>query len=174
MRLTALFAIAVLPFLLSCNKEDVLIRHSTDETVDVRGTDCPVFPPGTVNALAPLNEVEILESNSDFINHIYLVSPIEMFIGTDDELEKIVALPAVMPHTELIFEIRVHAPDGTPLGVSWQTGPASRNTDGAVHAIIQRCPMRMQRVNFEDIDASAWGTDDEPNYVDAVFVVRPQ
>jgi hypothetical protein len=29
------------------------------------------------------------------------------------------------------------------------------------------------QVNFEDIHGDDWGVADEPNYVDAVFVVRP-
>src|ERR671910_1540724 len=68
---------------------------------------------GKVRAPAANLEVEILESNSDFVNYIYLVSPgSEVFIGSDDATGTVVTLPTVLPNEELIFEIRVFEPDG--------------------------------------------------------------
>jgi hypothetical protein len=96
-----------------------------------------------------------------------------MFIATDDDWGTIVALPEVSPNDELVFEIRVHDPSDVPTGVVWQMGPASRNADGAIHALVEKCPGHVYHVSFEDIDASGWGGD-EPNYVDALFTVRPR
>jgi len=128
---------------------------------------------GKVRATAANLEVEILESNSSFINHIYLVSPgPELFIGTDDDWGTVVALPAVAPNTELIFEIRVF--DGTvDTGMRWQSGPPARNVDHKFHVVLGMLSGEEIQVNFEDIHGDGWGVEDEPNYVDAVFVVRP-
>lgn len=183
-----LLVVAGLIFLTSCSEHSLSppindtsfksleeIRPGTDVfSRDLRSHGCTPYPPNIVRALVQDNEVEILESNSDFFNHIYLVSPVEMFIAVDDKTGKIVPLPPVTPGTELIFEIRVHFPMDTPLGMAWQSGPGTRNADGAVHALIEKCPTRTYIVNFEDLDASGWGAADEPNYVDAVFAVRPQ
>jgi hypothetical protein len=132
-----------------------------------------VSPTARVRALAWNLEVEILPSNSDFVNHIWLVSPHEVFVGTDDELGRVTALPPIWPFQELIFEIRVHDPAGLDTGVRWQTGPGRRNADGQQHAMVEYMPRRVIQVNFEDIAADGWGQADEPNFVDAVFAVRP-
>jgi len=128
---------------------------------------------GKVRAPAANLEVEILESNSSFVNHIYLVSPgPELFIGTDDDWGTVVALPPVAPNTELVFEIRVF--DGTvDTGMRWQSGPPARNADYKFHIVIGMLGVDEIQVNFEDIHGDGWGVADEPNYVDAVFVVRP-
>ncbi|HUF08857.1 MAG TPA: hypothetical protein VMO47_06020 [Rhodothermales bacterium] len=128
---------------------------------------------GKVKAPAADLEVEILESNSDFINHIYLVSPgPDLFIGTDDDWGTVVALPSVRRNEELIFEIRVHDPSNVDTGVRWQTGPPSRNSDHQFHAQVEYQTDGSIKVSFEDVDASSWGVGDEPNYLDAIFVVR--
>jgi len=130
---------------------------------------------GKVKAPAPHLEVEILPSNSDFINHLYLVSPgPDLFIATDDDTGIVVPLPPVRRNQELVFEIRVHDPDGNDTGVRWQTGPPSRNPDRAGHARVTYQADGSIRVEFEDIDASGWGMADEPNFLDAIFVVSPR
>jgi hypothetical protein len=169
------YVLAALICTAGCTNQDegiTAMSESEAALVDARAGGCTPFPRGIVKAPARLCEVEILESNSDLINHIWLVSPAEMFIGTDDDWGSVVALPEVSPNDELIFEIRVHDPSDVATGDSWQTGPASRNADGAIHALVDKCPGRVYHVSFEDIAAGGWGGD-EPNYIDAVFVVRP-
>lgn len=137
-----------------------------EESVSKRGAS------GMVRATAANMEVEILESNSDFINYIYLVSPgPDLLIGADDDTGTTVALPTVMPNQELIFEIRVF--DGAvDTGMRWQTGPPARNPDLRRHALVEYRADGSILVSFEDLDASGWGVADEPNFVDAVFEVR--
>jgi hypothetical protein len=107
------------------------------------------------------------------VNHIYLVSPgPDLFLGTDDDTGSITALPPVVPGTELVFEIRVF--DGAvDTGDRWRTGPAGRNADHTKHVELTALSSDQIQVNFEDLPADAWGVADEPNFVDAVFVVRP-
>lgn len=133
----------------------------------------PGLESGIVRAQAVNLEVEILQSHSDFVNHIYLVSPgPELFLGTDDDTGLITALPPVTPGTELVFEIQVF--DGAvDTGDRWQSGPAGRNSDHAKHVELTALSSDQIQVNFEDLPADAWGVADEPNFVDAVFVVRP-
>ena len=130
---------------------------------------------GIVRAPAENLEVEILDSNSDLVNYIYLISPgPEIFIGVDDAIGTVVTLPPVALHAELIFEIRVFEPDGvTDTGLRWFTGPPSRNEDHKFHAILGMPGPDQIQVNFEDIHGDGWGVANEPNYVDAIFVVRP-
>jgi hypothetical protein len=128
---------------------------------------------GMVRAPAANVEVEILESNSDYVNHIYLVSPgSEIFIGTDEATGTIVALPPVSPGTELVFEIRVFEMDGTDTGFRWKSGPPGRNPDHVRHVQLTQPAPDQILVSFEDLPASAWDAPEEPNFVDAIFVVR--
>lgn len=133
------------------------------------------FASGKVHAPATHLEVEILESNSDFVNYIYLVSPgPDLLIGSDDATGTVVSLPVVRRNQELVFEIRVFEPDGvTDTGMRWQSGPPSRNVDHKRHVELSAPAPQQVQVNFEDIDGSGWGLGDEPNFVDAIFVVRP-
>jgi hypothetical protein len=130
---------------------------------------------GKVNAPAANLEVEILESNSDFVNYIYLVSPgPDLLIGSDEATGTIVPLPTVSPNQELIFEIRVFESDGvTDTGLRWQSGPPARNADHERHVQLSAPATDQIQVNFEDIHGDGWGIADEPNYVDAIFIVRP-
>ena len=130
---------------------------------------------GKVRAPAANLEVEILESNSDFVNYIYLVSPgAEVFIGSDEATGTVVTLPTVLQNEELIFEIRVFEPDGvTDTGMRWRSGPPARNADHKQHVQLSAPAADQIQVNFEDIHGDGWGVADEPNYVDAIFMVRP-
>lgn len=156
--------------LISCTKDTPLIETNDHYEVNVRG-----LANGKVKAPAKFNEVVILDSNSDFENHIYLVSPgPDLFIGIDDDiLAPPVALPEVKKGKELIFEIRVHDPNDGTLLYTWKSGPPSRNPDHRRHVSLSNLPGNAIQVNFEDIPASDWGVADEPNFVDAIFVVRP-
>jgi hypothetical protein len=130
---------------------------------------------GKIKAPAANLEVEILESNSDFVNYIYLVSPgPDLLIGSDEATGTVVTLPTVSPNQELIFEIRVFESDGvTDTGLRWQSGPPSRNADHERHVQLSQPAANQIQVNFEDIHSDGWGIADEPNYVDAIFIVRP-
>lgn len=148
-----------------------LIAESAISTVSVDSRDrCRSFRPNYVLGTKRNYRLEILESSSDFINHIYLIQgSTATFLATDDDTGTIVNLPPTKPGKELLFEIRVHDPAGNPIGDSWQSGDASRNSDGAVHALVDRCNRNRYVVRFEDIPASGWSAPDEPNYVDAIF-----
>lgn len=175
-----IFCIAVGLFLISCNESAVDGMESTAEETPIlaaESTDlsearsrCRPFRPNYVLGTRHSYQLEVLESNSDFINHIYLLQgSTSTFLATDDDTGTIVSLPPSKPGRELIFEIRVHDPDGNPIGDVWQSGPGSRNADGAVHAMVDRCNRNQYIVRFEDLPASGWGAADEPNYVDAIF-----
>ena len=144
---------------------------SAESTVSADASDrCHTFRPNHVLGTKRNYQLEVLDSNSDYINHIYLVQgSTATFLATDDDTGTIVNLPPTKPGEELVFEIRVHDPAGNPLGDVWQSGDASRNADGAVHALVDRCNRNRYTVRFEDISASGWSAPDEPNYVDAVF-----
>lgn len=168
----------ILFFLVSCGDAGVDSVSSGDDNYAIKADaissaearSCRDFPPNYVLGTKRSYQLEVMESNSDFINHIYLVEgSSSTFLATDDDTGTIVSLPPTRPGKELIFEIRVFDPDGNPIGDVWQSGSASRNADGAVHAIVQRCPGNQYVVNFEDIPASGWTAPDEPNYVDAIF-----
>lgn len=148
-----------------------LIAEATESTVSADAREqCRSFRPNYVLGTKSSYHMEILESSSDFINHIYLIQgSTATFLATDDDTGTIVNLPPTKPGHELVFEIRVHDPAGNPIGDVWQSGDALRNADGAVHALVDRCNRNRYVVRFEDIPASGWSAPDEPNYVDAVF-----
>lgn len=165
-------------FLVSCGESGVDSVTSGDDNYAINADaissaearSCRDFPPNYVLSTKRNYQMEVLESNSDFINHLYLVrGNTTTFLATDDDTGTIVNLPATRPGRELIFEIRVHDQDGNPIGDIWQSGPGSRNADGAVHALVERCSQNQYIVKFEDIPASGWSAPDEPNYVDAIF-----
>ena len=159
--------------MLSCTDDNLMNDHLDQDTeLSLRSPSCHDFPPNKVLATFSEYEMEILESNSDFINDIYIIQGgTATYLANDDELGKIVCLPTVKRGQEIIFEIRVNDPDGNPIGDIWQSGPGSRNADGSIHAIIQRCPGNEFKVSFEDIPSSGW-VGDEPNYIDAIFQLR--
>ncbi len=129
---------------------------------------------GIVRATAEDLDVEILKSDSEYVNHIYLITPREEFyIGSDDEFGKFVSLPRVEIGEELIFEIRVHD-SGRDTGVRWRSGPPSRNSDNWPHALVAVNDDGSMTVAFEDVDAADWAAAYEPNYSDAVFRLTPR
>lgn len=129
---------------------------------------------GKVKAPADVIEVIIVESNSDFFNHIYKVDPgAEVFIGVDNATGTCVDDIVVLKNQEVVFEIRIFFPAETFTGDVWQSGPPSRNSDLQRHVVLTDLGADTTLVEFEDIDASGWGVADEPNFVDARFIVRP-
>jgi hypothetical protein len=129
-------------------------------------------PEGAVVAPADNVTVEVLESNSDFVNHLHVWGPHMDLEVTDDETGQIRSL-TTRAGKEIKFEIRSTL-GGVEQGI-WRSGPAERNPDGAVHAIVTSSPDEScLLVEFEDTDASVWADDpDEPNYVDAVLRIYP-
>jgi len=129
-------------------------------------------PSGAVVAPADNATVEVLESNSDFVNHIHVWGPHADLEVTDDETGETRSL-TTKAGKEIKLEIRSTL-GGVEQGI-WRSGPAERNPDGAVHAIVTaNLDGSCLLVEFEDTEASGWADDpDEPNYVDAVFWVYP-
>ena len=136
------------------------------------GSTALAKPPGAVTAPADEVTVEILQSNSHFVNHIHLFGPAVDLGVTDDDTGAIREI-STKAGSEIKFEIRPF--DGDVLAAGpWRSGPGDRNPDGEVHAIVTaNSDGSCLLVEFEDIDASGWGTADEPNYVDAIFWVYP-
>ncbi len=153
------FILALAILLTACQKEETSLQ-SNEVIFESRAN-------AKVKAPADLIEVEILESNSDFDNLIELVSPVYAAIGSDNSNGTVVdMIPTVTAGVELIFQIT------TPEGNVWQTGPGIRNSDGRKHAVVDKLVDKSSIVMFEDIDASGWGTADEPNFIDAIIHVR--
>lgn len=130
-------------------------------------------PPGAV--LAPADEVtlEILESSSDFVNHLYLWGPEIDLLVTDDDTGSLRTM-STKAGNEIKMEIRPFF-GGSPIAGPWRSGPADRNPDGQVHALVTaNSDGSCLLVEFEDTDAAGWDADpDEPNYVDAVMWLYP-
>jgi hypothetical protein len=130
-------------------------------------------PPGAVIAPADDVTIEILQSNSAFVNHIHLFGP-GLNLGVTDDDTGATREISTTAGTEIKFEIRpFHG--GVQMAGPWRSGPGDRNPDGEIHALVTAngdgsCVL----VEFEDTDASGWDADpDEPNYVDAIFWVYP-
>lgn len=176
-RITAILFVAIL--ITSCTDSAVDGIETADQnsmieaqsTVSADTKDrCRAFRPNYILGTKRNYQLEVLESSSDFVNHIYLIQgSTATFLATDDDTGTVISLPPTSPGSELIFEIRVFDPAGNFTGDVWQSGDASRNADGAVHALVDRCNKNRYIVRFEDIPASGWGAPDEPNYVDAIF-----
>ncbi len=121
------------------------------------GVGDPVIAPGFLLA------VEVVQSNSDFTNRIYLERPFgSRFLATDNNWGAVRPFVAA-PGSETTFRIDVF--DGAVFtGESFATGSNNaRVTEPTPGCIL---------VEFEDKPQSAWGEDGEPNYVDARFFVR--
>ena len=143
------------------------------------GSTAVAKPPGAVIAPADSVTIEILESSSAFTNEIHLWGPGLDLEVTDNETGALVSLET-KEGGEIKFEIRPtfdFDEDGAldPAGGPWRSGPAERNPDGAIHALVTpNSDGSCSLVEFEDLDASTWPAfEDEPNYVDAVFWVYP-
>lgn len=180
MKNQSIFFLFIVVLMVSCSEPglDGIKSAGNEETITTAESSvsadasdrCRSFRPNYVLATKRNYQLEVLESSSDFINHIYLIQgSTATFLATDDDTGTVINLPPTEPGQELVFEIRVHDPAGNPIGDVWQSGDSSRNADGAVHALVDRCNRNRYIVRFEDIHASGWTAPDEPNYVDAVF-----
>ncbi|HSJ72512.1 MAG TPA: hypothetical protein VLA29_12795 [Acidimicrobiia bacterium] len=121
------------------------------------GVEAPVIAPGFLLA------VEVVESNSDFTNRIYLQRPAySRFLATDNNWGATRPFVAA-PGSEITFRIDVY--DGAVFtGNSFVTGSENaRVTEPTPGCIL---------IEFEDKPSTEWGSDGEPNYVDARFFVR--
>jgi hypothetical protein len=129
-------------------------------------------PPNAVTAPADSVTIEILESNSDFVNRISLWGPPRDLTVTDDDTG---AIRTISTRTGREIKLQITPYDATNtfvVGGPWRSGPDARNIDGRVHArvtTVGTCSL----VEFEDLNASQWGAADEPNFVDAVLHVYP-
>jgi hypothetical protein len=116
--------------------------------------------------------LEVLESNSDFVNRISLWGPSVDLTVTDDDTGAIRTV-STRAGREIKLQITPYDPTNTVrVGGPWRSGPGVRNSDGQVHARVNTvgsCSL----IEFEDVDAGQWGTADEPNFVDAVLLVYP-
>lgn len=129
-------------------------------------------PPNAVVAPADSVTVEVLESNSDFVNRISLWGPSVDLAVTDDDIGATRSI-STRAGREIKLQISPYDPTNTVLVAGpWRSGPGGRNSDGQVHvqvSTVGTCTL----VEFEDLDASQWGTADEPNFVDAVIHIYP-
>ena len=129
-------------------------------------------PPNAVVAPSDTVTLEILESNSDFVNRISLWGPSIDLSATDDDTGSVRTV-STRAGREIKLQITPYDPTNTvQVGGPWRSGPGARNIDGQVHTRVTtegRCSL----VEFEDLDASQWGVADEPNFVDAVLLVYP-
>ncbi len=130
------------------------------------------MPPDAVTAPADRVTIEVMESNSDFVNRISLWGPSVDLGVTDDDTGATRTIGA-RAGREIKLQITPYDPTNTlEVGGPWRSGPGGRNGDGRVHAqvtTVGTCSL----VEFEDVDASQWGTVDEPNFVDAVLHIYP-
>jgi hypothetical protein len=131
------------------------------------------MPPGAVIAPADEVTIEILESNSEFVNQIHLFGP-SFDLGVTDDDTGATRIISAKAGKEIKFEIRPFV-DGELVAGPWRSGPADRNSDGQIHAMVTaNSDGSCLLVEFEDTDGSGWDADpEEPNYVDAIFWVYP-
>lgn len=129
-------------------------------------------PPNAVIAPADTVTIEVLESNSDFVNRISLWGPSFDLAVTDDDTGALRSI-STGAGREIKLQIAPYDPSNR-LSVAgpWRSGPGDRNRDGRVHVrvtTVADCSL----VEFEDLDATDWGPDAEPNFVDAILHVYP-
>lgn len=118
---------------------------------------------GRVVSAGQTVEVTILPPDADFTSQIRLVERRDRIIGLNQNVGRVVRFtrPA---GTELIFGIRVNE-----TGQFFRTGPGSRNSDGAPHAVVQCVDSNTAVVGFEDKINS-----DSLDYNDVVIRVSTQ
>jgi hypothetical protein len=129
-------------------------------------------PPNAVIAPADGVTIEILESNSDFVNRISLWGPSVDLMLTDDDTG---AMRTIRARAGREIKLQIAPYDSTntfAVGGPWRSGPGDRNGDGQVHARVTTAGT-CSLVEFEDLDASDWGAVDEPNFVDAILHIYP-
>jgi hypothetical protein len=128
-------------------------------------TDAVIAPADTVT-------IEVLESNSDFVNRLSLWGPSVDLAVTDDDTGAVRTVSS-RAGREIKLQITPYDPTNTvQVGGPWRSGPGARNSDGQVHARVTTvgdCSL----VEFEDLDAADWAAADEPNFVDAVLHIYP-
>ena len=91
-------------------------------------------------------KVTILPSDAGYTSELWLVSPVEKYIGTNREAWKTVDVGVFPAGSELIFELRVRN-----TGRRFRTGPASRNPDSLVHAALYSLEQGKVVFGFEDM-----------------------
>lgn len=125
--------------------------------------------------IAPAAEltVEVVKPDSDYTNEIRLTSPSEDPVITNYDIGETVEIEASAGQ-EIVLEIQPLL-DGAPIAGPWQSGSASRNSDGEVHALVttfEDSPCLL--VSFEDEDAQDWDDHpEEPDFSDALVWIYP-
>ena len=109
--------------------------------------------------------VQFESSSADFNDAFGLSSPQQRLLGYGETTQygTQFTLGQFQKNTELIFYIV------SGVGRTWYTGPASRNSDNTVHAIISNIGQNQWRVSFEDL-----GHGGDHDYNDIVFTVTAQ
>src|SRR5262249_54874438 len=124
-----------------------------------RGGTLVVASPGVV-------EVQVLEKNPSAIltSEIWILSPVEQFIGNNDETGAVQTFGPFDAGDELIFGIRTHdtVTGYRPGDWTYQMGAASRNPDGLVHDQVDCGTGNVAEVGFEDL----YGNTTSPPWVD--------
>lgn len=109
-------------------------------------------------------EVEILKSNSDATNDIFLfrAGQTPLLIGNDKQTGRVISLGSFPAGSELLFGIKVRQS-----GDTFRMGPAFRNFDGVAHARVDCVTGAIAKVSFEDMRGGG-----DRDYNDAIIQVR--
>lgn len=140
------------------------IAFITPPDVQADIMECHPGPGGQLFAAGGQVEVEILQSNSDNTNDIFLFKSGQppLLIGSDNQTTRLVHLGALPAGSEILFGIKVRE-----TGNTFKMGAASRNFDGVVHARVQCVTEAIVKVYFED---QTGGGDNDFN--DAIIQVK--
>jgi hypothetical protein len=117
--------------------------------------------------------VEILPNSALFVNHLFLDPPpgggVGFPIADNNDTGLVFDLGSFAAGTELVFGIQVEDTEfgpGTTL-FEYRTGPASRNPDNVIHAVVDQLNVNEALVGFEDKNVGTPGYDNDLN--DTVF-----
>jgi hypothetical protein len=90
--------------------------------------------------------VEILSSSAGYTSDLSLVSPAEIYIGSNRDTGLVTNLGVYAAGTEMLFQLFVRDTEQ-----AYFTGPAARNPDGIIHANVVWEGPNTAVVGFEDI-----------------------
>jgi hypothetical protein len=90
--------------------------------------------------------VEILSSSAGYTSDLSLVSPVEIYVGSNRDLGTIVNFGSYASGTEMLFQLFVRDTEQ-----AYFTGAGSRNPDGIIHANVVWEGPNTALVGFEDI-----------------------
>jgi hypothetical protein len=90
--------------------------------------------------------VEILSSSAGYTSDLSLVSPVEIYIGSNRDTGLLTSLGTFAAGTEMLFQLFVRDTEQ-----AYFTGAAPRNPDGLIHANVVWEGPSTALVGFEDI-----------------------